>query len=156
MTAFTGLLGAPIENMQTLVGACESFQTFCGVSGAAAGKTRVYAVIESEDDVTRPMALLTYQDGDYSLSRDAAGAGSECFARTSSLLLVFQQDVNDYAQETVKTFLNSISAIIAEMLTLSGTESYMLINDLVYRQIHQADDGEEKRLYSVWSVGWGM
>jgi hypothetical protein len=153
---WTGIYGKPIQSYKELIGRTPEFKTWVGAVTDEEGEARVYGVIEDESEVTRPLAVVTYFEGDHGMNRDSANVGIGSFVKSNTLTVVFEKDVSDYSQATIKTFVNEISGIIEGIMNLAGQEDYALIDTIVLKSFFQADPGETERLYAAFSIGWEM
>ena len=153
----SGIFGAPIEALATLLSNVTAFQTFTGTVSAVLAKARIYEIFEAETSVTRPLALITYQQGSWSADRDAASSGNGSFRRDSSLTLVFEKSVTAYGKDDIKTFANEIGSIIQGIMDLSGTNNnYMLVKTITLNGFSRGEEGEDKTLYADFKITWGM
>jgi hypothetical protein len=154
----TGLFGAPVEAFANLLANVAAFHTFTGTASAILAKQRIYSILEAESGVTRPLALLTYQGGDWSSERDSASSGNASFKRDSSLTLLFEKDVTStgYTSDAIKTFSNEIGDVIKGIMDKSGTDSLMLVNRITLAGFYSGKEGEEKILYAEFKITWGI
>ena len=154
----TGLFGVPIEALETLLANTTAFRTFTGTATEADAKAQIYSILEAETGIVRPLALITYQGGNWSVERDSASSGNASFRRNSSLTLLFEKEVNltGYTRDAIKTFSNEIGDVIKGMLDNSGTGSLMIVKGVSLSGFYSGKEGEDKILYAEFKITWGI
>lgn len=155
--ALSGILGAPLGALKTLLANTPEFQTFCGVETAAAAEAYIYTVYADYGDSTKHNRTIVTFDN-WKGSRDAASSGLESFKINSSLSLIIESELSSRALSTsiIETFLNSVSAISAGILKVSGQSGMMLINDISLADIPEPDMSSETPVFTaVFKIEWG-
>lgn len=147
----SGIFGAPVENLTTLLANCSNFQSWVGAEDATAAKAYIHKILDSEDSEQTKRALVTYIEGSWGASRQAMSSDSGSFDRDSSLTLVFEQ-ASTAPQTDIETFVNNVGLFINDMMTLNGTSTYMIISGFEFGGFSY--DYESEKLMADFSISW--
>jgi hypothetical protein len=151
----SGLLGAPINELINLLANSANYRSFVSVGTVEAAKARIYKLLQDPSTATWPLAILTYTDGDWRAERDAEGGGVGNFNIDSSLTLIFEKNTDDY-QADLDAFVNVVSAILTDIMNISGSGDFLRISGIGLVGFFESDTGGPKRLQGVFKISWGI
>lgn len=162
----SGMLSLPLHNLRVLVAASSTFQTWVSATSgtneqkAAAALARVYRTAKSEDEITRPFAMV-WESDDWSWDSHASSSvGSD----SGALELAFEALVpdahldNDADAET--DFNNSVGAILSEMGSLANSSNggYLIVRRIrkVFGPVRSKISEQHDCLFRVFGVDYGI
>lgn len=154
-----GPLSLSLVNLQILVAACPSFQTWTGSADAAEALTRVHLVdIPAPDagrseytveqlQAMRPLArvnLFETPNGVGGQAWQSDRVAESAYSFSCRLVLDFLDNVGeDMVNDTPGaklSFMNNVGAVIMDMLGLSGTNGYLVIDRIeIFQSIARSD-----------------
>lgn len=154
----SGLLGSPLETLAALVAACASFQSFSGSSSAAEALPKVFREVATKSLASpSSRAIVSWIEGDLEGVRDSSSFGSGAFAQSVSLTLIFERDFSSLENATagVSAFRDSVGAVVAEMLQLSGSSSsFPYLSAYKFKGLFLDDKALSPSLAAVWNFSW--
>ncbi|MHC4253761.1 MAG: hypothetical protein ACYS9X_31995 [Planctomycetota bacterium] len=144
----SGAVSLPLENGRTLLAGSARFRTLVGAADAAAAKAYIHIAPVAGATWQRPRALITHSGLDHELVARGLGNG---FAEEGELTIVIEADISeayrDEGQEenAYLEFTNALGAIITEMRTLAGTQTYLDAQAFGVPVITRGDEEEESK-----------
>ncbi len=128
----SGPLSTPLAGVRTMVAASSNFQALVHVASAAEALSSVHIVAFDPDTQDLPFAHVFYAE-DFSFTAIAGGA-SHVFEPNHAVIVAFEaevpQEYRDDPDDAMLAFLNTIGAILDDMMTLAGQGGYPAVRNI--------------------------
>lgn len=166
-TTATGPNGIAMQKLAELLSESTTWQTRCGVSTAAAALEFIHYPHFSEDDqLARPVAIISRtQDGGFQATR-AAGGGANWFLVNGSLRLRIVDYVTEFddEQDPDVDFHNFTESVIDHLLNYAAVSDDLAISELTATvapsrsdDTQVAGDHAQRATYQAeWLIDWSQ
>lgn len=158
--SMTGIIGAGIDGVKTMLVNSAAFRSWTGAGDVAAAAGFVTGVI-GVPPASGPFAVITMNAGQWNASRETTGGGSGAFSLRRDLTLIFADeyepvdDEGNISADSVTAFQNHVDAVIADLLNLANTGSYIYVSGLTLsRSPYLGED--DRRIYEEFTVSLGI
>ncbi|MCK5127545.1 MAG: hypothetical protein KAR42_14915 [candidate division Zixibacteria bacterium] len=150
----SGIFGAPVENLATLLANCATFRTWVGAADVAAALTYIHKILDLETaEPQTKRAIITYMNGSWTADRQAMSSGPGSFDRDANLTLIFEKSSTDQHAD-IDTFITDVGLMINELMDKSGTDTFMIISGFNLEGFEY--DFEGKSLVAPFQISWEM
>jgi hypothetical protein len=130
----TGAICLPLENMRTLLAACDSFQDFVEAGDATEALASVSLFREESDSLTKPCAVVVWSESDSHSIEQVASGGNNLFTDSGCCDVFFLADVSDSYKDSLPesfvSFLNAVGAVLDEIKELAGLDEYLCVDHM--------------------------
>jgi hypothetical protein len=145
----------PIAYLETILAQYATFRTWCGAATEAEAKSSHIFSFDAIADSAKPAKFVSISDSEWTMVRDAAGAGSEHFARQQRLEVFFFEDLGmtAWAEATTKTFLDNIANFVLELASKAESTGGFRISSITKKsweesfQLRAVDDEDGSYAY---------
>lgn len=157
-----GLLSLPAENLRILLAGSVKFRELVGEANPTLAKAHIHIGPRDATGYTRPRALI-----DITRHREpsVAGGAGISYRSTGELWLHIARDIPSGYQAAAQNenamleFTNLIGAIVADMQALSGTATYLVVEEFEISDIRRTPEDDESRSTFYYeaeiAVRWG-
>ena len=182
VTAATGVISKPLDDLRTLLSNCTGMQTWMGVASSALALAKIHiaglpptdndSYTKEELDDFRPFVIVSTESeaGNSFRFTASGGAGGRHFNRSGQCRVYLEQAVaieyRDDPSELDRLFQNAMGEIIEDtgagsgLLDLTATGTYFGVNSLVSHGPFRATEDEivadGDHIWSLWEITWGQ
>lgn len=162
----TGILSLPIASLRIIISESTAFQTWVGAADATAARLSIFPA-GMEVQGARPLCVINYADGGFSMPRIAGGSRGHFDPGASGRLQFhFEADVAPDMQDDPDfadgyfSFTNTVGAILSDIAELSGSDAYIDLRSvtLTYgpsRADQSIQEAEGDFYIAAFAVEWG-